>query len=260
MDKFGAYRRGARGPAGPAGRDALELHNWFPKGILRLFRESEACTFYFNTPKDGIFYEEGKPKGLKDRGGRRNAICIQNFINPMKIGKLSPRYGIRLNESLYKIAPIITAITPKSILFIALTFKVTTPTEENGFIFSNTSGTRAVTINKKALNISGSKTPQDLTYNYRGWNTLMIQYSRVTEDGDDQCFFVLNEQRGFFRPRKYDIPDEEIFIGGHPKKRDYANIVIGNFEVYNKEYTETPTKYLVPEEIYNLIQTEIEVI
>ena len=51
MDKFG-YIRGQRGPPGPRGRDAFNIFTWFPFSGLRMFRENEACTFYFNTVDD----------------------------------------------------------------------------------------------------------------------------------------------------------------------------------------------------------------
>ena len=78
MDKFG-YIKGRRGPPGPAGKDALELNTWFPLSMVRMFREEEECTFYFDTETDGILYKDGQPIGLKDCGGRMNAICLQNF-------------------------------------------------------------------------------------------------------------------------------------------------------------------------------------
>ena len=46
MDKFG-YVKGRRGPPGPRGKDAVELYKWCPDAVLRMFRESEQCTFFF---------------------------------------------------------------------------------------------------------------------------------------------------------------------------------------------------------------------
>ena len=86
MDKFG-YIRGKRGPPGPRGKDAVELHTWCPDAVLRMFRETEQCTYYFNTAEDGISKDEGQ-FALKDRFGKRNAICMQNFRKPTKVSKV----------------------------------------------------------------------------------------------------------------------------------------------------------------------------
>ena len=57
-----------------------------------MFRENEACTFYFNTVDDGVLYDKDKkPIGLKDRGQIkwkshiRNALCLQNFLKPVSL-------------------------------------------------------------------------------------------------------------------------------------------------------------------------------
>ena len=88
MDKFG-YIRGKRGPPGPRGKDAVELHTWCPDAVLRMFRETEQCTYYFNTAEDGISKDEGQ-FALKDQFGKRNAICMQNFRKPTKVSKVYP--------------------------------------------------------------------------------------------------------------------------------------------------------------------------
>ena len=103
MDKFG-YIRGQRGPPGPLGWDSIDTFTWSPTSVLRMFRENEECTFYFNTADDGIIYDkDNKPVGLKDRFGEfkyksqvRNAICLQNFLKPVKLD--SGYYGISLKN------------------------------------------------------------------------------------------------------------------------------------------------------------------
>ena len=264
MDKFG-YIKGRRGPPGPAGKDALELNTWFPLSMVRMFREDEACTFYFDTETDGILYDkEKKPIGLKDRGGgKRNAKCLQNFQKPMKISSFrSSKYGLPLKDSLYFV-DVETGIAPSSIFIVAFTFKVAAKlTDENHYIFSNASKTRAVSITNKSLNFWGSETLPELKYKYREWNTMIIQYSCISfEEEDrkyDKCFFILNGEKGFFRPRAYNIKDNELYIGGLKGGSNFANVVLGSFEVYFKTYDETPISYLIPEEIYNTIYAEIE--
>ena len=88
VDKFGGYRRGRPGPPGPSGKNAIQLHEWCPKSLIEMFRKDEECTFYFDTETDGILYKDGKPIGLKDRFGGKNAICLQNFYKPEKIRKV----------------------------------------------------------------------------------------------------------------------------------------------------------------------------
>ena len=81
MDKFG-YIKGRREPPGPPGKDAVNLFQWFPSSVLKMFRENSACVFYFNTADDGILKKAGKAVGLKDRFGEsgkwkaHDAICI----------------------------------------------------------------------------------------------------------------------------------------------------------------------------------------
>ena len=259
MDKFG-YIRGKRGPPGPRGKDAVELHTWCPDAVLRMFRETEQCTYYFNTAEDGISKDEGQ-FALKDRFGKRNAICMQNFRKPVKISKV---YGIPLMDSLYKISDIQTATAGGSICFFAFTFKVSSKlTSESNHIFTNETGTRGVTISKKALNILGTD-PLELEYNYRNWNTMIIQYSNITEDSDGKCFFVLNGKRGSFLPHKnIKVEAKEVYIGGNSTGKSNANVVLLNFEVYWKPIDSLmslplPSAYLVPNEIIQLVKDDME--
>ena len=255
MDKFG-YIRAKRGPRGFPGKDALDINNWFPVSVVRMFRESECCTFYFNTETDGILYEGAKVIGLKDQGGRQNALCLQNFQKPIKIGI---HYGLPLNGAVYKIPDIPTAVAPHCIVIIALSFKVMSKlSNENHYIFSNNTGSRAVSITKKSLNIWGTHELLDLEYDYDGWNTLLLQYSCMEKTENDKCFFSLNGRRGFFRPRQYNIEDNDIFLGGTSKMTNYGNVVIGSFEAYNKIFEKTPDKYLIPDEIYKLVEEDIK--
>ena len=169
VDKFGGLRRKYRRPPRPPGKDAVNLLNCYPFSVLRMFRENEECTFYFNTAEDGILYDKDqKPIGLKDRFGEfrdevTNAICLQNFLKPVKLkGRY---YGIPLKNSLYKLSGMIAGIIPRSIMMVAFTFKVSAPlSNEDDYIFTDPYGCRGVTISKKSLNILGSKHRLDLDY------------------------------------------------------------------------------------------------
>ena len=79
---------------------------------------------------------------------------------------------------------------------IAFAFEAIFTSNENDFIFANG-------ISNKSLNIWGIESPLiDLEYDRDDWNTMLIQYSRITDEGtDDKCFFSLNGWRGFFKTR-----------------------------------------------------------
>ena len=147
VDVYGS-KRGAQGPPGEPGppgkkgKDAFELYKWCPTSMLRMFRENEACNFYFNTADDGIL-EGGR--GLKDHTGQRNAICLQNFEKPIKVGNI---YALPLRGALYEVKDITLALAPTSIAVVALSFQVLSEANE-GYIFSNTSNTRGVSVTKK---------------------------------------------------------------------------------------------------------------
>ena len=156
-----------------------------------MFRENSACVFYFNTADDGILKKGGKVVGLKDRFGEikrkseiRNAVCIQNFKEPIKLK--TGYYGIPLKDSLYKITPEVPTVakaTP-TIMTITFSFRLTAPLmQKDHYIVTNEDSSRGVSISKTSLNILGSDGKLELLYNYRDWNTVFIQYSLVTKSG-----------------------------------------------------------------------------
>ena len=204
MDKFGLSRV-SRGPPGPPGRDAFDLHLWCPEALLQLFRESEVCTYFFNTAADGLITDgQGHPAGLKDRNGKKHAMCLKKFEKPIKEQEI---YVLPLQGALYKIDRIMLALHPPSMLVVALTFKVSKPLTGKHYIFSNESKSRGVYITKDFLNICGTD-PLLLKYEYRDWNRLIIQYSNFSTIGG--C-------------RRY--------LGGHPKEKQPANVEVSNFEI-----------------------------
>ena len=259
VDVFGSSSRhqgkqgrlGPVGPTGPPGKDGTDVSLWCPKGVLEMFRRDEECTFYFNTEKDGILYDGQKPIGLKDRYGSNNAICQQNFRKPIKVGEV---YGIQLKDSLYKISNVRTATTPPSICVIALEFKVSGQLNDSGYIICNEKLNRGVKISKKSLDILGTD-PMQLGYDYRDWNTLVIQYSNL--HGESKCFFDLNDRQGSFIPHKNIKDCWDLYIGGHPKeKENFAPVVITNLEVYYNS-TPLPDPYTLPKGILTAIKTDL---
>ena len=249
MDKFG-YIRGRRGPPGPSGKDAIQLHEWCPKGVLEMFRRDQECTFYFNTETDGILYKDDKPIGLKDRFGENNAICLKNFHAPVKIRRF---HALPLQDTLYKISRLRTATAPPSICVIALQFKITA--EKDGYIIANEANNRGVVISKKSLNILGTD-PLGLEYQERRWNKLIIQYSNMPE-GDSKCFFVLNGRRGFFIAHPNPADTTEFYIGGHPKGKDFASLMLTNLDIYYKHYRPPPDSYFLPEEMIKVMEFDM---
>ena len=259
VDVFGSSSRhqgkqgrlGPVGPAGPPGKNAVDVSMWCPKGILEMFRRDEECTFYFNTEKDGILYDDQKPIGLKDRYGGNNAICLQNFCKPIKVGKV---YGVELKDSLYKISKVRSATLPPSICIIALEFKVSGELKDNGYIICNEKLNRGVKISKKSMDILGTDSMK-LEYDYRDWNTLVIQYSIL--DGESECFFDLNDNQGSFTPHKNVEDCWDLYIGGHPKgKENFARVVITNLEVYFNAGP-LPDPYILPKGILKVIKDDL---
>ena len=174
-----------------------------------MFRENEICTFYCNTAHDGILYDEaGTAFGLKDCyielkllncGQTENAICLQNFQQPVKLD--TGHYGIPLKNTLYKLSHFTTLATAKpSIVLFAFSFNRIddTFTDEDAYIFTNKNTSRGVTILRKALNILGAADRLELHYIYDDWNTMIIQYSLITNSEQDECSFMLNGRRVFF--------------------------------------------------------------
>ena len=244
-----------RGPAGPPGKDAVEFYKWCPQAVVKMFRESEDCTYYFDTESDGVT-EEGGKHALKDRNGKNHAICIQNYQKPVRLGKLAI-YGLPLNNTKFKLSTKDQGLTPKSIFVVAFTFKLDTKLDNKAYyIFSNESGSRAVSITDKQLDIWGTVSPQ-LEYEKHGWNVMLLQYSRMTDAGNDKCFFILNGRVGQFEPKIYEDVETDIYIGGAPKQRT-APVTIASFEIYSKIYAEAVDDYLLPKYIYKPLEQFLE--
>ena len=257
VDIYGCNKRGPPGPPGETGppgkkgKDAFDLYKWCPVSMLRIFRENEACRFYFKTEDDGILKKEGKPIGLRDHLGKRNAICLQNFEKPVPIYDV---YAIPLRGALYEIKNIPLAVTPPTITLIALSFKVL-PGVNNGRIFSNKSNTRGVTISDQSTSITFIGTSIQLKYNRKAWNTLIIQFSYISEN-KTKCIYSLNGEKGTFNQKVHTFErDWTLHIG---ETRPCPNVLMGSFEVYCKMYPNDADKsYLVPDQIIHLIDEDM---
>ena len=254
MDKFG-FIRGRRGPPGPPGKDALQLDVWCSKSLLHQFQASATCSFYFNTESDGVL---DKKKGLKNRvGDEKNAICLRGFNTPIKTNKT---YSIPLSvDSCYEITNISSALRPKTVFIVAFSFKLVKAIKDelSYYIFSNTNSTRAVTLRKDWLDIAGcAKGSPQLKYLTTTWNHMVIQYSRVTDQGsDDLCFFILNGRRGSFEPTVFQNDARELYIGHKVKKS--ANIELNFFEVHEKHFKQVDG-YVLPEIFSTLLYKEMQ--
>ena len=97
---------------------------------------------------------------------------------------------------MYKLSHFTTLATAKpSIVVIAFSFRTEAAlTDEDVYIFTNKNISRGVTISKNALNILGAEARLELHYDYDDWNTMIIQYSLITDFGKDQCFCIFNER------------------------------------------------------------------
>ena len=250
VDKFGGYRRGRPGPPGPPGKNAIDFQFWLPKPMVKMFRESEDCTYFFDTATDGVI-EEGGKAGLKDRYGKNHAVCIKNYQKPEKPEKLSI-YGLPLRNTKFKVPNIKDqGLSQKSIFVVAFSFKVISTLGKNpAYIFSNKSGNRAVSINNKQLDIWGTTASPQLEYDKRGWNVMLLQYSRMTDAGKDKCFFILNGKVGSFEPKPYEEIEGDFYIGGSLEQKT-APVMIASFEIYSKIFDNPTDDYLLPKQIYS---------
>ena len=51
----------------------------------------------------------------------------------------------------------------------------------------------------------------------------------------------------------------DLYIGGHPEKRNFGNVVLGSFEIYTKEFDifSPPSNYVVPNQIIKVLHQDI---
>ena len=72
-------------------------------------------------------------------------------------------------------------------------------------------------------------------------------------------FFHVKRSRGFFLPGVVEKQEVDLYIGGHPEKRNFGNVMLGSFEVYIKEFDIfSPTSnYIIPQEIINVLYQDI---
>ena len=87
-------------------------------------------------------------------------MCLQSFEKPIKVGNI---YALPLRGALYEVKDITLALAPTTIAVVALSFQVL-PEAKGGYIFSNKSNTRGVSVTKKSINILG--TSLELPYWY----------------------------------------------------------------------------------------------
>ena len=180
--------------------------------------------------------------------GKKHAMCLKKFEKPIKEQEI---YVLPLEGALYKIDRVMLALHPPSMLVVGLTFKVAKSLTGKHYIFSNESQSRGVYITKDFLNICGTD-PLLLKYEYRDWNRLIIQYSNFSSIGG--CIFVLNGQRGFFIRNTEVEKDHAIYLGGHPKEKQPANVEVSNFEIFSKTFDlKTKEAQILPWEIIDLI-------
>ena len=85
-------------------------------------------------------------------------------------------------------------------------------TDEDAYIFTNKNTSKGVTISRNALNILGAEARLELHYDYDDWNTMIIQYSLITDSEKDECFFMLNGRLGFFAPGVVEKEDKDLFV------------------------------------------------
>ena len=72
-------------------------------------------------------------------------------------------------------------------------------------------------------------------------------------------FFILNEHPGFFTPRLIKKEERDLYIGGHPEKRNFGNVMLGSFELYTKTWgiQSIPSNYIIPNDIIRVVQGDM---
>ena len=65
---------------------------------------------------------------------------------------------------------------------------------------------------------------------------------------------------GFFNLCVDKTEDTDIFIDGHPEKRNYGNVVLANFEIYNRNFDpkNIPSNYILPDELFRVLNTDMK--
>ena len=238
---FGNNRSsGPPGPPEPSGKDAFDLIKWAPEAVRRIFRESESVNIYFNTPTDGIIFKGDKPVGLKNHGREDNAQFIgQDFPKIVRIKR--DKYMIELKDSIFKIGFIQSATTPPSTAIFVLSFKSLSISKEPRILFSNETGTRAISLTDKnfdgsyagVLKIYSSGVEEEILFNRQEWAALLIQYTSI--ENRVYCQYILNETKGTLDVGIEDTKESSaLYIDGHPDKIS-AHHAVGSFELYYVE-------------------------
>lgn len=52
----------------------------------------------------------------------------------------------------------------------------------------------------------------------------------------DRCLFMLNREVGGFIRYKDKAIDYDLYLGGHPDKKEPANVYLSNFEICSKTF------------------------
>ena len=239
------------GPRGPPGKNAVEILKWFPDSVLEMYRKSEIINLNLERGFDVVIYDKDNvPIALKNYGQGPDAYSIGKFPT---IVKILDHYVLDLHNLLLVLDPINIGGDGTTVI-IALTFRSQTLNLTPRFVYTNESGTLAMSVKRQKhkseniLTIYSGEAKKEIEFNGGEWNGLIIQYK--FEMGILHCKYHHNSKTGFL-PDASTSASRKIYLGGAPTAPGIEYLSIGSYE------TRISTEGFLPEFLCNLLMKDI---
>ena len=241
---------GPRGAKGERGKDSFDVKTWFPNQMLQWFRNSEACSFYFETEADGLIRNgSGTVIGLKNHSGKNNAVSVKKFERLVKLPLGG--YALEFSSSLYRVQEVDIAYAKPSIAALCVSFKMMSYPVERQYMISSNKKQRGLTVEANKLQIWGAvEEPIEILYELGKWNTFFVQYSNIS---DKKGFFIFDGKRGEFTTKECTLDPGEVYIGGKATQDFFFKGAIAILEVYFRDLEGRVDNYQLPTELCDLV-------